>query len=433
MHGLCLLLGVVHSQQGLISLTNVLCSCSKLADAARKKAKRKKKSWRTSLSGDGNTGANTATSALDDIDTDLPVTPKSGLDSDSDADLAPDHPADQASESHADEHSSAHMKSEQAGEDSSELTTAPGSSSRGMPTANHSRTSSATAELESHSSVADFGMDSAGQEAVKAALEAAVTQANSAIEVGVAAGDDVLQRVLDELDTAIHNAVEGSISAKYSKKVRKRLQQLLHEAVTAAASGDEEAVAAAAAVAVADKQEWHTAGAKLHRPSHSWADPVVASTEHTGKQHGAGGGHSPQRVHHRQGQVLSQGQAQPGLALSHLLQLPGVVGPPPPPPPRQPPPPPPRQPPPPPPSQAAAQLQARAAEQVSGSSLQSPAGPGHTMAKSGNAWGVPAKQRSNAQVSPSQTTAYMPVAYTGQGKLVSMFVTNCRLRDSQPA
>ncbi len=366
-------------------------ACSKLADTGKKKSRRKKKSCRTSLSGDTTPHSTTAGSALDDIDTDLPVTPKSGLDSDlSDADLALDHPADhlgeQAHLTEADNDVSAQVRAGPSGEESSKPTKAPGST--GAATAHHSRTSSATADLDidSQSSAADLAFDSAGQEAVRAALEAAVTQANSAIEVGVAAGDDVLQRVLDELDTAIQNAVDGSVSAKYSKKVRKRLQQLLHEAVSAAASGDEEAaVSAAAASAAAQKQEWQTAGAKAHRTSPSKADSVVANSSHTGKHHVPTGVLLPQQRLHHQGQGHLQGQS--GAALAHILQASGVVAPPPPPPPRQPPPPPP-------PSQAASQVQ-----QPSGSALQSPGGAGHFRTKSGNAWGVPAKQRLGTQAS----------------------------------
>ena len=369
-------------------------ACSKLADTGKKKSRRKKKSCRTSLSGDTTPHSTTAGSTLDDIDTDLPVTPKSGLDSDlSDADLALDHPADrpgeQAHQTEADDDVSGQVRAEPSGEESSKLTKAPGST--GMATAPHSRTSSATADLDidSQSSAADLAFDSAGQEAVRAALEAAVTQANSAIEVGVAAGDDVLQRVLDELDTAIQNAVDGSVSAKYSKKVRKRLQQLLHEAVSAAASGDEEdAASAAAASGAAQKQEWQTAGAKAHRASPSKADSVLANSSHTGKHH-VPTGVPQQRLHRRQGQGHLQGQS--GAALAHLLQASGVVAPPPPPPPRQPPPPPP-------PSQAASQ-----AQQPGGSALQSSGGAGHVRTKSANAWGMPAKQRLGTQVSDLYT------------------------------
>ena len=365
-------------------------ACSKLADLAKKKIKRKKKSCRTSLSGDGIPHSVAGTSALDDIDIDLPVTPKSGLDSDlSDADLAPDHSANQDPTS-LDGPASTHARSTVTGEDSSEPSTAPGSS-RELATVHHSRTSSATADLESLSSAADIGIESAGQEAVRTALEAAVTQANSAIEVGVAAGDDVLQRVLDELDMAIQNAVEESISAKYSKKVRKRLQQLLHEAINNAASGDEEAAAAAtAAHAPAPKQEWQTAGAKAHRPLSSKGEAAVVTPNHAGRHHVFMGGQSPQqRMHHRQGQ--GQGQGQPGPALAQLLTASGVIAPPPPPPPRQPPPPPP--------SQGVQQAQQSKAEQASGFSVQSSLGPGHGRTTSGNAWGVPAKHRINTQVS----------------------------------
>ncbi|KAA6429353.1 MAG: hypothetical protein FRX49_00747 [Trebouxia sp. A1-2] len=256
----------------------------KLADTGKKKSRRKKKSCRTSLSGDTTPHSTTAGSALDDIDTDLPITPKSGMASDlSEADLALDHPADrlgeQAHQTEADNDVSGQERADPSGEESSKPIQAP--SSTGGATAHHSRTSSATADLEidSQSSAADLAFDSAGQEAVRAGLEAAVTQANSAIEVGVAAGDDVLQR----------------------------------------------------------------------------------------------------------GQGHLQGQS--GAALAHLLQASGVVAPPPPPPPRQPPPPPPS-------SQAASQVQ-----QPSGSALQLPGGAGHVRTKSGNAWGVPAKQRLGAQAS----------------------------------
>ena len=388
-------------------------ACSRLADTGKKKSRRKKKSCRTSLSGDTTPHSTTAGSALDDIDTDLPVTPKSGLDSDlSDADLALDHSADnpgeQAHQAEADNDVSGQVRAGPSAEESCKPTKAP--SSTGAATAHHSRTSSATADLDidSQSSAADLALDSAGQEAVRAALEAAVTQGNSAIEVGVAAGDDVLQRVLDELDTAIQNAVDGSVSAKYSKKVRKRLQQLLHKAVSAAASGDEEAaVSAAAASAAAQKQEWQTAGAKAHRTSLSKADAVVANSSHTGKHHVPVGVLLPQqRLHQRQGQGHLQGQS--GAALAHLLQASGVVAPPPPPPPRQPPPPP---------SQAASQMQ-----QPSGSALQTPAGAGHVRTKSGNAWGVPAKQRLGTQVSKLCTVTLAIVVCS---VLILLYLTFC--------
>lgn len=379
-------------------MTIALYACSKLADISKKKSKRKKKSCRTSLSGDGTPPSITDNSALDDNDPDLPVTPKSGLDSDlSDADLAPDQAAASAVTqardlSEADSHASAQTRSGHSGEDSSEASTAL-DSSKEVAAAHHSRTSSATADLESASSAADLGMDSAGQEAVRAALEAAVTQANSAIEVGVAAGDDVLQRVLDELDAAIDNAVEGSVSAKYSRKVRKRLQQLLHEAISAAASGDEESAAAAAATAAAQKQEWQTAGVKTHRTSPSKAESGAATSSHSGKHHALVVGQSPmQRQHHRQGH--GQARAQFGSALDHVLPASGVVGPPPPPPPRLPPPPPPKS-------------QQGRPEQPNGSAAQSPGGPGHVRAQSGNAWGMPAKHRLPAQVSIMHVTVYV--------------------------
>jgi len=183
-------LSAFSAQVGLkLSLNFLTCpvhACSKLADTGKKKSRRKKKSCRTSLSGDTTPHSTTAGSALDDIDTDLPVTPKSGLDSDlSDADLALDHPADhpgeQAHQTEADSDVSGQVQAEPSGEESSKPTKAPGST--GVATAHHSRTSSATADLDidSQSSTADLAFDSAGQEAVRTALEAAVTQANSAL------------------------------------------------------------------------------------------------------------------------------------------------------------------------------------------------------------------------------------------------------------
>ena len=340
----------------------------------KKKTKRKKKSCRTSLSGEGTPRSPSGASALDDIDTDLPTTPKSGLDSDlSDTDVpTPDLPATELP----------YAAISLPGEEDSELSTAGPSSSRGVTTAHHSRSSSATADLDSQSSAADLALETAGLEAVRAALEAAVTQANSAIEIGVAAGDDVLQRVLDELDTAIQTAVEGGVSAKYSKKIRKRLQQLVHEAVNMAASGGEEAaaVAEAAASAAVHRQEWQTAGAKQHRPAADGGhrEALVATA---GKHHTASG---------RQRSNRHQGQGHSGQTLIQLLQASGVAGPPPPPPPRhthaQPL------------GQTASSGQQSKGEQASGALGHSAEGPGPVRTRSGNAWGVPAKQRSIAQV-----------------------------------
>lgn len=354
----------------------------------RKKTKRKKKGCRTSVSGDGTPHSPAGTSALGDIDSDMPVTPKSNPDSDTDADLAMDQSSQQGSESVISHHGMSHTRSASVGGDS-EVSTAVGIN-RGVAAAHHSRTSSATADLESQSSAAEIGSDVARQEDVKAALEAAVTQANSAIEVGIAAGDDVLQMVVDELDAAIQFASEASISVKYSKKVRKRLQLLLHEAVAAAADCDEEGVSAAVAFeeAPAPQQKWQTAGVKLHKATSSKGDsPAVATASSVGSQ-------SPQkqRQHHRHSQGHAQGQAQgqSGNALlspgSHFA---GLAGPPPPPPPRQPPPSTPVQPP----LQSLSHL--GKAELASSSSVEPAA---HARSKSGNAWGVPAKQRSSTQV-----------------------------------
>ena len=353
----------------------------------KKKTKRKKKSCRTSLSGDGTPHSIASPSALDDIDSDMPVAPKSNPDSDTDADLAMDQSSQQGSESVISHHGLTQTRPASVGGDS-EVSTAVGTN-RGVATAHHSRTSSATADLESQSSAADIGSDTPRQEDVRAALEAAVTQANSAIEVGIAAGDDVLQMVVDELDAAIQQASEASISVKYSKKVRKRLQLLLHEAVAAAAGCDEEGVSAAteANEAPAPQQEWQTAGSKLHKATSSKAEwPAVATASSAGSQ-------SPQRQQqHRHSQVHAQGQAQgrSGNALfspgSHFA---GLSGPPPPPPPRQPP------------SSTPVQLSSHSMSHPGKAELatvEPPGVTGHTRSKSGNAWGVPAKQRSSTQV-----------------------------------
>ena len=355
--------------------------CRKLADTLKKKTKRKKKtSCHTSLSGDGTPHSTAATSGLDEAESELPVTPKSTPDSEStDAEVAMDHESQPALESLTG-HQLTNSRAASVGGDSSvSLSTVPGTS-RDMVTTHHSRTSSATADLDSQSSAADVGFEAARQEEVRADLEAAVTQANSAIQVGIAAGDDVLQMVVDELEVAIQQAVEASISAKYSKKVRKRLQLLLQEAVTAAA-GDEDSGAAALPAAAYDtpalNREWQTAGSKVHRPTSSRAEsPAVASSSSC-----VGSSQSPQHRHHHQHQGSGQGQAHGHFV--HVL-LPaeapfgGVAGPPPPPPPRQPLPPPPSQ----------TSSHTSKAEMSSGSASR----------KTGNAWGVPDKQRSSRQV-----------------------------------
>ena len=354
-----------------------LLMCRKLTDIAKKKAKRKKKNGRTSLSGDGTPRTFHDSSALDDIDTELSNTPKSGLESDIDADSAADHPSDHGLERMTHNHVTAH--SEDGGSQSSYAT----DRRKAAATAHHSRASSATADAESQSSAAELAFDSAGQEAVRAALEAAVTQANSAIEVGAAAGDDVLQRVLDELDAAIQTAVENAVSAKYSKKVRKRLQQLLHEAINAAGSGGEEAAAAASAAAakvVTPKQEWQMAGAKQHKANIGKAASTVGTAEHPQQQG---------QFQHQQGQGQTPRQGHDEHATNQSLQASGVVGPPPPPPPRQPLPPPLSQP---------MSHGQNKAQMLSGQATQAPATLAHIRTKSGNAWGVPAKQRSNNQV-----------------------------------
>lgn len=260
------------------------------------------------------------------------------------------------------------------------LPTVPGTS-RGTATAHHSRTSSATADLDQDSQ-SDVGVDAARQEEVRADLEAAVTQANSAIEAGIAVGDDVLQMVLDELDAAIQQAVEASISAKYSKKIRKRLQLLLQEAVTTAAGDDNDGAAAAFHAAhyntPAPKQEWQTAGARVHKLGSSKPElPSVGSSSHVGSQ-------SPhQQRRHSLRQTTGQAQAQ-GQFVHALLppeaQYAGVARPPPPPPP-------PRHPPPPPPSQPL----------PGPGSAEMPTGPSRN--KTGNAWGVSATQCFGPQVS----------------------------------
>lgn len=266
------------------------------------------------------------------------------------------------------------------GDSGMSLPTVPGTS-RGTATAHHSRTSSANADRDQDSQ-SDVGVDAARQEEVRADLEAAVTQANSAIEAGIAVGDDVLQMVLDELDAAIQQAVEASISAKYSKKVRKRLHLLLQEAVTTAAGDDNDGAAAAAFHAArcnipAPDQEWQTAGARVHKLGSSKNELLsMGPSSHVGSQ-------SPHQRRHSLRQTTGQAQA-PGQFVHALLppeaQYAGVARPPPPPPPpRQPPAPPLSQPLPPP------------------GSAEIPSGPSRN--KTGNAWGVSATQCVGSQVS----------------------------------
>ena len=366
-------------QQKLYTSLDVLL-CRKLADTLKKKTKRKKKTGRTSLSGDSTLHA--GQSCQDDTESEQPVTPKSTLDSDStDAELTMDQSCQPASES-LPRHQLTQSRAASVGGDSSvSLSTVPGTS-RGMTTAHHSRTSSATADLDqdSQSSAADVGSDAARQEEVRADLEAAVTQANSAIEAGIAVGDDVLQMVVDELDAAIQQAVEASISAKYSKKVRKRLHLLLQEAVTAAAGDDDDGATAFPAAAYdiqAPNQEWQTAGPRFHKAASSRADsPAMASSS------SRVGSQSPQQRRRHQRHASGQAQAQ-GHFVHALLppaaQYAGMGGPPPPPPP-------PRQPPPPP-------------SQPSPCSSTAEAPSGLSRNTSGNAWGVSAKQCFSPQVS----------------------------------
>lgn len=338
--------------------------CRKLADTLRKKTKRKKKSCRTSLSGDSTPHGPAALSPQDGTESEQPVTPKSTLDSDSTDgnDPAMDHSSQPASESLPGQQPT-QSRAASLGGDSSEVSTVPGTTS-GLATAHHSRGLSATADLDSQSSGGETGLDPGRREDARADLEAAVTQANSAIEVGIAAGDDVLQMVVDELETAIQQAVAAAISAKYSKKVRRRLHLLLQEAVTAAAGSDEDGMAGAPAgyqAAAAPTQEWQTAGAKAHRPTFNRAESsAVASASSAGSQ-------SPrqqQRQRHR------HGQAQHGHLLPPEAQFVGATGlPPPPPPPRQPSP----------------HLNKGEASGRSGSMTDS-------------AWGMPTKQGSRSQV-----------------------------------
>lgn len=306
------------------------------------------------------------------------MTPKSTPDSDStDAELAMDQSCQPALESLPCHQPTQSRAASVGGDSSVSLSTVPGTS-RGMTTAHHSRASSATADLDqdSQSSAADVGCDAARHEEIRADLEAAVTQANSAIEAGIAVGDDVLQMVVDELDAAIQQAVEASISAKYSKKVRKRLHLLLQEAVTTAAGGDDDGAAAFPVAAYephAPKQEWQTAGPRVHKPMSSRAEPpAMPSSSRVGSL-------SPQQQRRHQRQASGQAQAQGQFV--HALLPPeagyaGMGGPPPPPPP-------PRQPPPYPPSQPS--------PRSSNTELLS-------RNKSGNAWGAPAKQCLSPQV-----------------------------------
>ena len=311
------------------------------------------------------------------------MTPKSSPDSDStDAELGMDQSSQPASGCLPHQQLTQSRAASVGGDSIVSLSTAPGTS-RGMTTAHHSCTSSATADLDqdSQSSAADGGSDAARQEELRADLEAAVTQANSAIEAGIAVGDDVLQMLVDELDAAIQQAVEASISAKYSKKVRKRLHLLLQEAVNAAAGGDEDGASAYPTAAYdthVPKQEWQTAGPRVHKPMSSRAEsPAMASSSSSRV-----GSQSPQqqRRHQRQASRQAQAHGQFGHALvPPEAQYAGMGGPPPPPPP-------PRQPPPPPPSQSSPRS----------STAEAPSGPARN--KTGNAWGVLTKHRFSTQV-----------------------------------
>lgn len=355
--------------------------CRKLADTLRKKTKRKKKTGRSSLSGDSTPHFSAGQSGQDDTESEQPITPKSTLDSDStDAELAMDQSSQPASES-LPRHQLTQRRAASVGGDSGvSLSTVPGTS-RGTATAHHSRTSSAIADLDQDSQ-SDVGVDAARQEEIRADLDAAVTQANSAIEAGIAVGDDVLQMVLDELDAAIQQAVEASISAKYSKKVRKRLQLLLQEAVTTAAGDDNNGAAAAFPTAQynipAPNREWQTAGARVHKPGSSKSElpSMGGSSSHAGSQ-------SPQQQRRHLRQTTGQAQAQ-GHFVHALLppeaQYGGVARPPPPPPPA-------RQPP----SSPLSQPLLRPG------SAEMPSGPSRN--KTGNAWGVSAMQCFSPQVS----------------------------------
>ena len=351
-------------------LLSLQCTvCRKLAESGKKKTKRKKKSCRSSETG----SAAVATSVPDDTDTEQPATPRSGLDSDStDAwtEPQPPHTTDPTHKTYAPQNDSTNTASH-----------------THVNSAHHSRSSSASAEPESEASAS--GLSPAQLEPLQAKLLEAGSQASAAIEIGAAAGDDVLQQLLNALDAAITAASQHGISVKHSRKVRARLQLLLHEAITMALSNGDAAVPAASSRPTSTAQhsyQWQKAGAKPTRPPSSKPNPPLSLPGSAARLQANGNNHS---------NLLHPAQQQQQIAFQHRSSE-GVV--PPPPPPRQPP------------TQSAAGHQQAAGvgqrqhqRAVSNQGSEQP--PGHASVKpttsrggSGNAWGVATKHRAPAQV-----------------------------------
>lgn len=290
--------------------------CRRLAESGRKRPKRKKKTCRSLEAGSGAV----ATSAACDVDADQPLDPQSGLDSDStEAWTEPAPPlaaplvASANAKTSVDPATSAAPAAAIAVQSSSNLDHKQDEASIG-----HSPNSSVMSEQEKTSS--SMGRSPGKVDAAKSQLEAAVTQATAALEVGTAAGDDVLQQVLNDLDQAIASAARHSISVKHSRKMRLRLHALLAEAVQIAASeADRASSSATAPVQASSSHQWQRAGAKAVRTPNSKTQPQnhspAASTRH-----------QPHSIQHQQLQQPN------GLYIAGAVNRPT---PPPPPPPRQ--------------------------------------------------------------------------------------------------
>ena len=314
-----------------------------------------------------------ATSAPDDTDTDQPATPQSGLDSDStDAwtDPQASHAANSTSKSAA---QTSAAKAVECRETS----------------AHHSQSSSVTAELENEPGPSELSPDNIIP--VRANLESAVTQANAAIEIGAAAGDDVLQQILNDLDGAMLVASQYDVSMKYSRKIRSRLQLLLHEAITLAlSSGDATSSAAAnsnhSPSTAQHSYQWQTAGSKPAKPPSSKMQPPPNPSASPAQQQTSRTNHTHQlHLQQHSHQQLQKPGLQTASSASHPI-----------------PPPPPRQTPHNPQSQAGALRLQHAAgagpNPQPGLSARAEEASAVPKGNSGNAWGVHTKHRSPMQV-----------------------------------
>lgn len=321
----------------------------------------------------------------DETDTEQPATPCSGLDSDStDAwtDPQSSHTSNAAPKAYAPQNDSTNTASH-----------------THVNSTHHSRSSSAAAVLETESTCTGLSPDQL--DPVRENLLGAVSQASAAIEIGAAAGDDVLQQLLSALDCAITAASQHGISVTHSRKTRSRLQLLLHEAITQALSNIDAAVPAALdrqANVAQHSYQWQKAGAKPTRPPSSKPHPpclagsaarLQTSSNHSNLLHPA------QQQQQQQQQIGSQHRG-------------SERGAPPPPPPRQTPHTPMQSP-----AGASRHQQAAGAglhqgprphqragndQAIEHSSGQASVKPTMSRGFSGNAWGTATKHRSPAQV-----------------------------------